>query len=320
MKKKKQKDKKSSQNTTTNNSIIQPPANIHIQQQFDALQQQQQQLSISSSSNMNTTSTTPPFPTNTNTTSNNNTGSSSPAFISLFRNLRGSIKHPNPNINNNNSINQTSNEPVANISSTSSFRQSHLNQTPIQQQQIYENDMTSVANTTPVSIASKLNRTNSNSTFKATSPTSEIKMEYSNCISQLQSAAAQAINSSLHQQNSFLAGSNLSPSELGSHFTESSSSSSSTAPLAPVLFRNNKLNQSLNSNHSVTQTNHQLNNLIQKLNENTASLNQVSQPVMSTFKDSSQSVINNAVLETRKCKFHSILFNYSYFILVSLIL
>lgn len=264
---------------------MQPPANIHIQQQFETLQQQQQQqqqctnqLKESASFNSVTSQQQTPqyaVPSTTNNTNSNNNGSSSPAFISLFRNLRGSLKH----------------QQGSSSDTNSSFRQSTLNQTPIQN---YENEPNS---TTPVAIGqniSKLNRTNSNSTFKATSPTNDIKNDYSNCISQLQSAAAQAINSSLHQQNSYLTGSNLSPSEIGTHYSELSNS----AP-APVLYRNNKFNQSVNSNHS--NNNQHLNTLLLKLNENSSN-HQNNQPIMSTFKDSSQSIVNNAAIDTRKCK------------------
>jgi hypothetical protein len=220
------------------------------------------------------------------TAGTNNNGSSSPAFISLFRNIRGSIKHGLSNSSEVNSIN-------------SSFRQSTLNQTP-NQTQIYENEKVDTNQTTPISIVPKISRTNSNSTFKATSPSNEIKHDYSNCISQLQSAAAQAIN---HQQNSsHMAGSNLSPSEVvGSHFSHLTDSISNSAP-APVLFRNSKFNQSINSNHSNTNNNNgnHLNNLLLKLNENTSNY-QNNQPIMSTFKDSSQSIVNNATIEARKC-------------------
>jgi hypothetical protein len=259
-------------------------------------QQQQQQLPLPNSASFSSVSsaTATPLVTALNqacqsNSANPNTtnGNSSPALKSLIRNLRGSLKYPQG----------------TNIDISSTSRQSTT-------QQIYENN-DKLIETTPTSTfssAPKLNRANSNSTFKSSQPINEIKNDYSNCISQLQSAAAQAISSTLHQQNSYMNGNNLSPSEMGTHFADSNMIHS--AP-APVLFRNNKFNQSLNSNHSHTNTNQQqLNNLLLKLNETSSTVNnqtQDHQQVLSTFKDASQSIVNNPVIDTRKCKFSFII-------------
>jgi hypothetical protein len=118
-----------------------------------------------------------------------------------------------------------------------------------------------------------LMRTASTSTFKPSSSTlgvtsppnnanSEAKIDYSSCISQLQSVASQAINHSSTAMNLSSFTGTLSPPASQSQFSANPSSQT-----APILLRSNKLNQSQHSIHS---------NIVH-MGQN--------QPVMSTFKD-----------------------------------
>lgn len=252
--KEKEKDKKSSNPASSNST---PPTNIQIQQQFETLQQQSSQLTTSASSHSISSSSTAPInipnnTTSTNTTNTTNPGSSSPAFKSLLRNLRvGSIKHQTP--------------PT--LDSISSPASKNLNLTP----QLDSNSSTFLSNSTV------LMRTASTSTFKPTSstlgvtsppnnPNSEAKIDYSSCISQLQSVASQAINHSSTAMNLSSFTGTLSPPASQSQFS-GGANANPTSQTAPILLRSNKLNQSQHSIHS---------NIVH-MGQN--------QPVMSTFKD-----------------------------------
>jgi len=228
-KKKKNKSDKSKPSTNLMNGNN-PPANVQIQQQFDALQQQQSTQSINiptSSSSHSMVSASP------NTISA--AGSSSPAFKSLMRTLRmGSMKQ---------------------TSSTSN-----------QQQQQDKSSKLDIL-TMPISVDEKpvtpcLSRTASTSTFKPltsstigiTTPNNEsAKLEFNNCINQLQSASSHMLNPTVPTSVSTFTGT-LSPP---------------TSSVAPVLLRNSKLNQSQHSIHS--------------------SYGQQQAPMLSTFKDSPSS-------------------------------
>ena len=185
--------------------LQQPPANLQIQQQFETLKQQQQQHSqLTSSASFNcvsgitTTTTTPtkqtqPSTNSANQTNNNQATNSSPAFKSIFKNLRGSLKHQSQNnINENNDSKNVNN----------------LNP-PLQPNNLITN-LPSLNNSVSAN-SSSLIRTNSGNTFKnvqapplllttsvysINSPNMDRKCsDYSNCISQLQSAAALAKSS-----------------------------------------------------------------------------------------------------------------------------
>ena len=252
-KKKKSKEKEKDKKSSSLASSATPPANIQIQQQFESLQQQSSQLTTSASSHSISSASTAPIniPSNTassNPTNTTNSGSSSPAFKSLLRNLRvGSIKHQTP--------------PM--LDSISSPASKNLNLTP----QLDSNSSTFLSNSTV------LMRTASTSTFKPSSSTlgvtsppnnanSEAKIDYSSCISQLQSVASQAINHSSTAMNLSSFTGTLSPPASQSQFSANPSSQT-----APILLRSNKLNQSQHSIHS---------NIVH-MGQN--------QPVMSTFKD-----------------------------------
>ena len=122
------------------------------------------------------------------------------------------------------------------------------------------------------------------SCYSVNSPSAERKHDYSNCISQLQSAAAQAISSKASSSPANM----VSPGD-------------TISMPAPVMLRNNKFNQSMNSNHSIntlnmTNSNHHhhhhqqqqqqqqetLNSFLGKLND-TGSQSQHHHNVLSTF-------------------------------------
>jgi len=99
----------------------QPAANLQIQQQFEQLQQQLQQhhqqqnnnqLTSSASFNCMSAATAATTPTKLNQGSNSNTQAattgqqSSPAFKSIFKNFRGSIKHQSNNSTSANNVNE----------------------------------------------------------------------------------------------------------------------------------------------------------------------------------------------------------------------
>ena len=233
--------------------------------------------SFSANSLATTSTTTPvniPIPAaiSTNQTPNSATtpGSSSPAFKSLFRNLRvGSFKH----------------QPTSpSLAESSTNRQLNLTPTTIN-----EDDTTStkhsqkspvVSQPLPISLSRTASST-STSTFKPassiTTPNSDIKHDYSNCISQLQSAAAQAMVHISHSN-----------STASTNFSSFSGSLSppANAPIAaaPILLRGSKLNQSQNSIHSsiASQNSHAL----------------------STFKDSNSSSANLNHSDSKKRNFY----------------
>lgn len=231
-KKKKNKSDKSKAANLMNGNI--PPANVQIQQQFDALQQQQQQQQTTQSINIPTSSSSHSVVSaSPNTISA--AGSSSPAFKSLIRTLRmGSMKQTSANTN--------------------------------QQQQPEKSSKLDIL-TMPISVDEKpvtpsLSRTASTSTFKPltsstigiTTPSNEsAKLEFNNCINQLQSASSHMLNPIMPTSVSSFTGT-LSPP---------------TSTMAPVLLRNSKLNQSQHSIHS--------------------SYGHQQAPVLSTFKDSPSS-------------------------------
>jgi hypothetical protein len=237
-KKKNKPDNKGKASNPLNGNI--PPANVQIQQQFDALQQQQhqqqqQQQQATQSINIPTSASSHSVVSaSPNTISA--AGSSSPAFKSLIRTLRmGSMKQTSSNTNQ-------------------------------QQQQQQEKSSKLDILTMPISMDDKpvtpsLSRTASTSTFKPltsstigiTTPSNEsAKLEFNNCINQLQSASSHMLNPIMPTSVSSFTGT-LSPP---------------TATIAPVLLRNSKLNQSQHSIHS--------------------SYGQQA-PVLSTFKDSPSS-------------------------------
>ena len=140
------------------------------------------------------------------------------------------------------------------------------------------------------------------SVYSVNSPSVERKHDYSNCISQLQSAAAQAISSTL-------------PAKMNANGVTCTAAAKPNAMTdlspGPVLFRNSKFNQSLNSSHSNSNINNQqvLNSFLVKLNEGTSSNvnaavnSQPQQAVFSTFKDlnSPTTACNN--MDNKKRKF-----------------
>jgi len=295
--KKKQKDKKIVQSTTVTSNTLnhsglmqQPPTNLQIQQQFETLQNQQNQLTSSASFHCVSTSTTTPTKQIQSGNSTNNhassNGNSSPAFKSIFKNLRGSLKQQSTNSSSQNSIN---------INSETEFK--NLLTPPTNP------NLNSLTN------SSSLIRTNSGNTFKTTplttsvysinSPNTERKLDYSSCISQLQSAAALAKSSI---QNSSSPGVN-SPS------TPSNNQSIENPSLMPVLFRNNKLNQSIKSNHSSKNINANLNAnqevlssfLIGSSDTSTANL-QTTPTLFSTFNKSETTPSNLDQQQQRRCK------------------
>ena len=236
------------------------------------------------------TSTTPPvnIPVSSNNQAINQAssagappGSSSPAFKSLFRNLRvGSFKH------------QTSPSIQENSSLTS--RQLNLTPTTINESETLTNRQTSNNNVGSPLIShpihnslSRTASTSSTSTFKPasnlgiTSPTSEIKNDYSNCISQLQSAAAQAMGHMNHSNNTAVTSFSSFSGTLSPPGNSTTNASTNLNVPAPILLRGNKLNQSQNSIHS---------NIVQNNNSQ----------CFSTFKDSINSSSSNS--DNRKCK------------------
>ena len=280
------------------------PTNVQIQQQFENLQQQSNNNSnqitnsfsshsiIAASSPLTTATTTPPvnipLPSNNQTANQASSagvppGSSSPAFKSLFRNLRvGSFKH------------QTSPSIQENSSFTS--RQLNLTPTTINESETLTNRHTPNSNIgSPIisnPIHNNLSRTASTSsttTFKPVanvgiiSPTNEIKNDYSNCISQLQSAAAQAMGHMNHSNNTPVTSFSSFSGTLSPPGNSTVIASTNLNIPAPILLRANKLNQSQNSIHS---------NILQN---NTQCL--------STFKDSNSSSVNLAHSDNRKCKY-----------------
>ena len=141
------------------------------------------------------------------------------------------------------------------------------------------------------------------SAYSVNSPSVERKHDYSNCISQLQSAAAQAISSTL-------------PAKMNANSVTcpAAAKSNAIADLSPgpVLFRNSKFNQSLNSSHSNSNVNNQqvLNSFLVKLNEgasgnsNAAANSQPQQAIFSTFKDlNSPTTTAGNSMDNKKCKF-----------------
>ena len=260
------------------------------------------------SSNSISSSTTTPITIPTNSTSANNSasstappGSSSPAFKSLLRNLRvGSFKH------------QTAASPQLEISNPTN-RQLNLTPTTINESESIKQQITppttSTANVNQ--IPGSLSRTassTSTTTFKPastgvgiTSPNNDLKHDYSSCISQLQSAAAQAMGHMNHSMGasantgssfSSFSGTLSPPSNNTLHMPTltANSATSNANTTAPILLRTNKLNQSQTSIHS---------NIVQNNNQSQQ------QHVLSTFKDSNTSNSSSANLtysDSRKCK------------------
>lgn len=275
-----------------NNSNI--PINLQIQQQFESLQSSNQTTPIPIIPSASTTASS-----NTNT----NNGSSSPAFKSLFRNLRvGSVKYQqSPSITTSGSA-----AALAGLSSNTPNNLTQLNnnlnqQTPINSLDNDNLKQTNLSTATPFlqsissSNSTSLVRTSSTSTFKPppvasatigiTSPNnSDIKSDYSNCISQLQSNAALALMSSSQHGNSNI-------TSFTGCLSPSSNSNNNQIPTSTgsVLLRTNKLNQSQHSIHSniLNQSNNA------NTNSNTASNNCVQ---LTTFSPS-------ANVEMRKSMF-----------------
>lgn len=188
-KKPKEQPKNNKSSPATQNNV---PANIQIQQQFESLQKQQQQSYECSTTPITTSASIliPPSSTHTgeNSSSHTPTGSmytssispptnsGSPAFKSLFRNLRvGSLKHPSPSSQANSSSPSIAPPPsIPNAQQLIEELKQHNSQSAL---------------------------TRTSSTFKPPSNLisagDQMKADYSNCITQLQSAAAQAVTSSL---------------------------------------------------------------------------------------------------------------------------
>jgi len=326
-KKGKDKDKKSASANNPNNNNNTPvsftninsnlPTNIQIQQQFENLQQHQSnnnsnnlnQLTNSFSSNsiMTTSTSTTPInippsnnqATNQTATSSSSTGpppgSSSPAFKSLFRNLRvgsfkqqtspclqesGSITSRQRNLTPTDTIDET--EVLANKQAPNNIIGSPLISNPIQ--------INSLSRTASSTSTTTFKPTTMSSSLGVTSPNNDIKNDYSNCISQLQSAAAQAMGHMNHSNNTPATSFSSFSGTLSPPSNSTVNASANLNMPAPILLRGNKLNQSQNSIHS--------NLLAQNSNQ-----------CLSTFKDSSNSSSANlAHSDSRKCNFFIYIF------------
>jgi hypothetical protein len=294
IKKKKNKDKEKTKNNVTNsnnlsNTVNTPslnpinsnasnnmPINLQIQQQFETLQSSNQ---ITPSMPLPIISSTSTANSANNTNNNTNNGSSSPAFKSLFRNLRvGSVKYQqSPSVATSGSA-----AALAGLSSNTPNNLAQPNnnlnqQTPLNSLDNESLKQTNLSTATPFlpsmssSNSTSLIRTSSTSTFKpppvasstigiTSSSNSDIKSDFNNCISQLQSNAALALMSSSQHNNSNITSFTgcLSPNTNNGNNNQIPSSTGS------VLLRTNKLNQSQHSIHSnILNQNNNNNNTVQ---------------------------------------------------------
>lgn len=198
---------------------------------------------------------------NCNNQTSNNSGSSSPAFKSILRSLRvGSIKHQPSNVSTASTLTTSTINPASQI-----LNDSNESSKPI----INTSGIVRTASTSTFKppASSTLGITSAQTNQSANISSQELKHEYSNCLSQLQSAAAQAINSTHHVNNIALYTGTLSTPNACQ--TNNLNSQQNTNP--SIFLKNNKLNQSQTSIHS---------NIVQQNSTNSAN-----QPILSTFKD-----------------------------------